>query len=97
MEQEYENIEGGGAPGSGTDPGRMGRAREFVGSKYSKVKDKVGDGYSRVRDKVGEADFEGMVEQVRTYVRSNPGKALLMSIAAGFVIGLILRRRDDDD
>jgi ElaB/YqjD/DUF883 family membrane-anchored ribosome-binding protein len=42
-------------------------------------------------------DFDGVADQVRTYVRSNPGKALLISIGAGFVLGLLLRRSDSDE
>src|SRR5437763_5834273 len=37
-----------------------------------------------------------IADQVRSYVRSNPGKALLISVGAGFLIGLLLRRGDED-
>jgi hypothetical protein len=65
--------------------GKFGRAKEFVGSKYN-----------RMREKVEDVDFGAVTDQVRTYVRSNPGKALLMSIGLGFVIGLMLRGDDED-
>ena len=65
--------------------GRFGRAREFVGSKYNQMREKVED-----------VDFGAVTDQVRTYVRSNPGKALLISIGVGFVIGLMLRSDDED-
>ena len=75
------------SPGTGDAPkSRMDRARDYVGSKYS-----------RVREKAQEIDVPEFVDQVRAYVRSNPGKALLISVAAGFLVGLLLRRRDDDD
>lgn len=80
------------ATGTGEDeaeaesPGRFGRAREFVGSKYNEVREKVED-----------VDFGAITDQVRSYVRSNPGKALLMSVGAGFLIGLLLRSDDDED
>jgi ElaB/YqjD/DUF883 family membrane-anchored ribosome-binding protein len=64
---------------------KFGRAREFVGSKYNQMREKVED-----------VDFGAVTDQVRTYVRSNPGKALLMSIGLGFVIGLMLRGDDED-
>jgi ElaB/YqjD/DUF883 family membrane-anchored ribosome-binding protein len=66
--------------------GRFGRAKEFVGSKYNEMREKVED-----------VDFGAVTDQVRSYVRSNPGKALLISIGVGFVIGLLLRSGDDED
>lgn len=66
--------------------GRFGRAREFMGSKYNEVREKVED-----------VDFGAVTDQVRSYVRSNPGKALLISVGAGFLIGLLLRGDDEDE
>lgn len=70
----------------GSAEGRFGRAKEFVGSKYNEMREKVED-----------VDFGAVTDQVRSYVRSNPGKALLISIGVGFVIGLLLRSGDDED
>ena len=66
--------------------GRFGRAREYASSTYNSVREKVED-----------VDFGAVADQVRTYVRSNPGKALLISVGVGFAIGLLLRGGDDDD
>jgi ElaB/YqjD/DUF883 family membrane-anchored ribosome-binding protein len=96
-----------GESGGEDSGGRFGRAKEFVNEKYSAasdaVKDKYAaasaaakDKYSAAKEKLGEVDFNGMAEQVRSYVRSNPGKALLISVGVGFVIGLLLRRDDDE-
>jgi ElaB/YqjD/DUF883 family membrane-anchored ribosome-binding protein len=76
---------------------RFGRAKEFVGDKYTAASDAVKNQYNRVREKVEDADFGEITDQVRGYVRSNPGKALLISIGVGFVIGLVLRRGDSDE
>ncbi|HVT04161.1 MAG TPA: hypothetical protein VHL58_12405 [Thermoanaerobaculia bacterium] len=87
---------------------RFGKAKEYVGDKYNAaaqtVKEKyeaasdaVKDKYEEVKTKVDEVDFEEIGGQVRSYVRSNPGKALLISVGIGFVIGLIMRRARDDD
>ena len=95
---------GAGAEGSG----KLGKAKEFVSDKwsstsetvrdkYSQVRGRVGDTYSQVKNKVEDIDYAGMTDQVRTYVRSNPGKALLISVGAGFLLGLLLRRTRDDD
>ena len=86
--------------GSGTDSDaedRFGRAKEYVGEKYAAASDSVKNQYNRVREKVEDADFGEITDQVRGYVRSNPGKALLISIGVGFVIGLLLRRSDNDE
>ncbi|MDQ6800752.1 MAG: DUF883 C-terminal domain-containing protein [Acidobacteriota bacterium] len=87
--------------GSGTDTAddedRFGRAKEYVGDKYAAASDAVKNQYNRVREKVEDADFGEITDQVRGYVRTNPGKALLISIGVGFVIGLLLRRSDTDE
>ena len=77
--------------------GRFGKAKEFVGEKYTAASDAVKDQYNRVREKVEDVDFGAVTEQVRSYVRSNPGKALLISVGVGFLVGLLLRRGDDED
>lgn len=87
-----------GSPASDTaGAGRMGRAKEFVGEKYAAASETVKEKYSTVRSKVEEIDFNDLTEQVRGYVRSNPGKALLISIGVGFVIGMLLKRSDKDE
>ena len=76
----------GGDDDSAEDEGRFGRARDYVGSKYNSLRERVED-----------VDFGAITDQVRGYVRSNPGKALLISVGVGFVIGLLLRSDDDED
>ena len=76
---------------------RFGRAKEYVGDKYAAASDAVKNQYNRVREKVEDVDFGAVTDQVRTYVRSNPGKALLISVGVGFLIGLLLRRGDDEE
>lgn len=92
-----------GATGTGSDAdatdgeasGRFGRAREYVGEKYESASGAVRDGYNSVREKVEDVDFGAITDHVRTYVRSNPGKALLISVGVGFLVGLLLRRDED--
>ena len=76
--------------------GRFGRARQFVNEKYESASGAVKDGYNSMRERVEDVDFGAITDQVRTYVRSNPGKALLISVGVGFLIGLLLRRDDDE-
>jgi len=76
---------------------RFGRAREFVSEKYAAASDAMKNQYNRVREKVEDVDFGEITDQIRGYVRSNPGKALLISVGVGFLIGLLLRRGDEED
>jgi ElaB/YqjD/DUF883 family membrane-anchored ribosome-binding protein len=92
---ENKNTGGGDESGSDEATGRFGRAREYVGEKYESASGAVRDGYNSMREKVEDVDFGAITDQVRTYVRSNPGKALLISVGVGFLFGLLLRRDED--
>ena len=86
--------------GTGADAGtdsRFGKAKEFVNDKYEAASDAMKNQYNRVREKVEDVDFGAITDQVRSYVRSNPGKALLISVGVGFLVGLLLRRDDHED
>jgi len=91
--EETTNVPGEGA---GASDSRFGKARQYVSDTYETASGKVRDGYNTVREKVEDVDFGAITEQVRTYVRSNPGKALLISVGVGFLIGLLLRRDDEE-
>jgi ElaB/YqjD/DUF883 family membrane-anchored ribosome-binding protein len=49
----------------------------------------VGD---KVKD-LQNADLAEMAENAKDYARKNPGQAILISAAAGLLVGLILRGR----
>ena len=84
--------------GAGEDEGgRFGRAKEFVNEKYTAASEAARNQYNRVKEKVEDIDFGAVTDQVRSYVRSNPGKALLISVGVGFLIGLLLRSNDRED
>ena len=91
-----ENSNPTGATGEDEGGGRFGRARQFVGEKYENAAGAVRNGYNAARERVEDVDFGAITDQVRTYVRSNPGKALLISVGVGFLIGLLLRRDDEE-
>lgn len=56
-------------------------------------KEQLREGYDRVQQSVTRAAGD-----LSTQVRENPGLAVLAALAAGFLIGLILRsRRSDED
>ena len=86
-----------GAAGADDASARFGKAKDFARDKYDAASDAMKNQYNRVRERVEDVDFGAIADQVRSYVRSNPGKALLISVGAGFLIGLLLRRGDDED
>ena len=94
-ENTNTGTDAGSAGGADTTGGRFGRAREYVGEKYDAASGAMRDGYNTMREKVEDVDFGAITDQVRTYVRSNPGKALLISVGVGFLVGLLLRRDED--
>lgn len=75
---------------------RFNRARDYVEQKYGAASDSVRGKYNQVRERMDDVDFGAITDQVRSYVRSNPGKALLISVGVGFLIGLLLRRDDEE-
>lgn len=82
---DEERTTGDGADQDEAGSGRFGKAKEYMGTKYNAVREKVED-----------VDFGAITDQIRGYVRSNPGKALLISVGVGFLIGMLLRSSDDD-
>ena len=96
MDENSNPTGGATGEGGGEDDSRFGRARQFVNEKYESASGAVRDGYNSVRERVEDVDFGAITDQVRTYVRSNPGKALLISVGVGFLIGLLLRRDEED-
>lgn len=69
------------------------RGAEVARERYDEAAENLRVGYERVRTQAG--DLGG---QVNTYVRENPGKSVLIAAAAGFLLGLVVRRsRSSDD
>jgi len=97
MEETTSGAPGAGGAGTGDDAGsRFGKAKEFVNEKYEAASDFTRSQYNRAKEKIDDVDFGAITDQVRSYVRSNPGKALLISVGVGFLVGLLLRRGDDE-
>jgi ElaB/YqjD/DUF883 family membrane-anchored ribosome-binding protein len=96
-----------GTPGtSGTTPTGAGTATALsqtahdYGQKISEVashaKDFVSDKVSVVGDKIKDlqnADLGELAENAKEYARRKPGQAILISAAAGLILGLLVRGR----
>jgi ElaB/YqjD/DUF883 family membrane-anchored ribosome-binding protein len=68
--------------------------KEKITEAATQAKDYVSDKVSVVGDKIKElqnADIGEVAENAKEYARKNPGQAILISAAAGLVLGLILR------
>ena len=91
---------GGSQANSGTSAGTATALAQEYGGKISEAathaKDYVSDKMTVVGDKIKElqnADFAEIAENTKEYARKNPGQAILISAAAGLLVGLILRGR----
>ena len=90
-----------GTPGTGTGTATaLSQTAHDYGQKISEVatqaKDYVADKVSVVGDKFKElqnADLGELAENAKEYARQKPGQALLISAAAGLLLGLIIRGR----
>ena len=92
----------GGGTGTGTATAPAGggiasRAKEYgqtVADAASTARDYLSDKASVVGEKIQglrEVDYAEYANQAKDYARQNPGQALLVAAAAGFVIGLLVR------
>ena len=61
------------------------RARDFASEKFSQAGEKI----KELQDK----DPKQLVEDAKQFAREKPGQAILISAAAGIVLGLLLRRK----
>ena len=95
-----EKITGFGnsdVPGSST--GLTAAAHEYtdkISDAVTQAKDYVGDKASIVSEKIKDFasnDLSGLAEKAKDYARENPGQAILVSAAAGMLLGLIVRGR----
>jgi ElaB/YqjD/DUF883 family membrane-anchored ribosome-binding protein len=63
------------------------RGAEVARERYDEAAENLRLGYERVRTQATDVGT-----QVNTYVRENPGKSVLIAAAAGFLLGLVVRR-----
>jgi ElaB/YqjD/DUF883 family membrane-anchored ribosome-binding protein len=89
---------GSAATGTATAPSGIGaKAKEYgqtVADAASTAKEYITDKAGVVGEKIQglrEVDYTEYANQAKDYARSNPGQALIVAAAAGFVIGLLVR------
>lgn len=87
----------GGGTGAATAPSLAQTAQDYgqkIADAATTAKDFVVDKASVVGDKFKElkdVDPKELVDGAKQYTRQNPGQAILISAAAGLVIGLLIR------
>ena len=88
-----------GTTGTGTATALSQTAQDYgqkISEAASHAKDYVSDKVSVVSDKIKDlqnADLGELAENAKQYARQKPGQALLISAAAGLLLGLIIRGR----
>lgn len=91
---------GGGTTGTAAATARegiAGTAQEYgqkIADAATQAKDYVSDKVSVVGDRIKDLqnkDYKQVADDAKAYARDNPGQALLISAAAGFLLGLLLR------
>jgi len=88
-----------GTTGAATATGLAQTAQEYgekISDAASQAKEYVRDKVSLVGDKLKDlqnADLGEIAENAKDYARKNPGQAILISAAAGLLVGLIIRGR----
>lgn len=63
---------------------------------FNKAKDRATEYWGQANDKLKDLqnkDLNQIAEDAKDYARRKPGQALMISAAAGLLIGMILRRR----
>jgi ElaB/YqjD/DUF883 family membrane-anchored ribosome-binding protein len=93
------NSESGAGAGAGSAAALSQTAQEYgqkITDAASQAKDYVADKVQVVGDKLKDlqnADLGELAENAKEYARKKPGQALLISAAAGLLLGLIIRGR----
>ena len=86
----------GSQSAAGTATGLAQEYSQKITEAATQAKDYVTDKVSVVGDKIKElknADLGELAENAKDYARTNPGQALLISAAAGLILGLVIRGR----
>jgi ElaB/YqjD/DUF883 family membrane-anchored ribosome-binding protein len=84
----------GGGTGAGTATAEDKGYGEKIADAASTAKDYVADKVSAIGDKLSDlknVDVKEVANQAKDYARENPGQAILISAAAGLVLGMLIR------
>jgi ElaB/YqjD/DUF883 family membrane-anchored ribosome-binding protein len=90
------SVSTGGSAGAGTATGLAQEYGQKISEVATQARDYVTDKVSVVGEKIKDlqnADLGELAENAKDYARQKPGQAILISAAAGLLLGLIIRGR----
>ena len=96
LNQPSVSTTGTGSAGAGTATGLAQEYGQKISEVATQAKDYVTDKVSIVGEKIKDlqnADLGELAENAKDYARKKPGQAILISAAAGLLLGLIIRGR----
>ncbi len=96
LNQPSVSTAGTGSAGAGTATGLAQEYGQKISEVATQAKDYVTDKVSIVGEKIKDlqnADLGELAENAKDYARQKPGQAILISAAAGLLLGLIIRGR----
>jgi len=79
---------------------KIDQTRDVLGDQYSKARDQFDDVSEDMRKNLKSAarriekDYGDVWDDVRRYVRDNPGASLAISLGVGFLLGFLIRGDD---
>jgi ElaB/YqjD/DUF883 family membrane-anchored ribosome-binding protein len=88
VESKIRGIKKGAGKATQTVKEKAERVSTGAREKYEDARQSAHHGYEKVTK-----DLEHLGEDVNEYVRQNPGKAIVMAVGAGLVLGILLRGR----
>ncbi len=80
---------------------KIDQTKDALGEGYSRARDQFDDVSEEARKNFKKTasrlqkDYGPLWDDVRGYVRENPGASLAIAIGAGFLLGFVLRGGDD--
>jgi ElaB/YqjD/DUF883 family membrane-anchored ribosome-binding protein len=92
VQQRYKQVSKDVRRGAERASKEIRRSADAARETYRDTTDKVQKTYRQASKEV-----QRVGRDVGEYVRENPGKAVLIAAGVGFLLGLIVRRRDDED
>lgn len=92
VQDRYKKVSEDVRRGAERASGEIRRGAERARETYGEVAENAQRSYQRVRSEAG-----NLSREVSLYVRDNPGKAMVIAAGVGFLLGLLARRRGDED
>lgn len=92
LQDRYKRVSDDVRRGAERASTEIRRGAERARESYGEVAENAERSFQRVRSEAG-----NLSREVSLFVRDNPGKSVLIAAGVGFLLGLVARRRGDDD